>query len=124
MVTVVRRSSTSQVAIRGPAPTSRAGGRRPQSGRMLAAIPQLGFSSYVVSGTGEYVLSVHPGSIAMRMGLEPGDVILALNDYHLRCEGAWDRAMARLPADQGAIVLRIRSGRTGEVAQRSCRLFP
>lgn len=79
-------------------------------------IPSVGFCSYF-DGEGEYVQHVRPGSIACRMGLEHGDVILAVNDMRLTYDGAWYRAVAR----QGYLELAIRDCRTGCVVYRSAQ---
>ncbi len=79
-------------------------------------VPRLGFTSYH-DGDGESVTGVRRGTTASRIGLEPGDVILAVNGYHLSHDGAWYRAMARA-ARQGNATLAIRDWRTGRIAYR------
>jgi S1-C subfamily serine protease len=69
------------------------------------------------------VLGVDPGSTAARIGLQPGDVILALNGCPLSHEHAWQEAMARAVGSDGKLTVRIRQGRTGRIAHRTCRLF-
>ncbi len=86
-------------------------------------VPELGFSSYSVSGGGEYVLWVRRGSTAERLGLVPGDVILAVNDHRLTSEGAWARAIGQAAASHGRVSLEIREGRTLSITHRICHLF-
>jgi len=86
-------------------------------------VPELGFSSYSVSGGGEYVLWVRPGSTAERLGLVPGDVILAVNGQRLTSEGGWSRAVGQAAGSHGRVSLEIREGRTLSTAHRICHLF-
>jgi len=86
-------------------------------------VPQLGFSSYSVPGAGEYVLWVRPGSTAERLGLVPGDVILAVNGQRLTSEGGWSRAVGQAAGSHGRVSLEIREGRTLSTAHRICHLF-
>ncbi len=86
-------------------------------------IPTLGFTGYVVPGQGEYVLSVQPGSMAQRMGLAPGDMLLSVNDRLLTREGAWRRAMAPAASGKGRVTLRYRHGQTGVVSSQTLHLF-
>ncbi|HID76216.1 MAG TPA: PDZ domain-containing protein [Planctomycetaceae bacterium] len=87
------------------------------------AAPRLGFSSYLVAGRGEYVLAVDPGTLAARMGLEPGDMVLACNDRPLVDRNDWHQALAGAAAAGGRLRLKIRDGRNGNVVHRTCRLF-
>lgn len=110
------------------APLSRVGALRsatacPRTASPTCPVPELGFSSYVISGTGEYVLAVRRGSTAARIGLEPGDVILTLNGRRLTSERAWHQAMGHAAASHGRLTLEIRDGRTGAIDCRTCHLF-
>jgi hypothetical protein len=86
-------------------------------------VPELGFSSYRVSGGGEYVLWVRQGSTAARLGLAPGDVILAVNGHRLTWEGAWHRAIGQAAGGHGRVSLEICGGRTRSIAHHTCHLF-
>lgn len=94
-----------------------------QSDSICGHLPQLGFCSYLVPGKGEYVLSVDRGTAAARIGLEPGDVILALNGRRVARQGAWSQAMVQAGPNGGSLTLRIRSGQTGRVTDRTCHAF-
>ena len=94
-----------------------------QSDSICGPLPQLGFSGYLVPGKGEYVLSVDPGTAAARIGLEPGDVILAVNGHGVARQGAWSEAMLQAGPHGGSLTLRIRSGQTGRVTDRTCHVF-
>ncbi len=87
------------------------------------SIPTLGFTGYVVPGQGEYVLSVQPGSMAQRIGLARGDMLLSVNDRLLTREGAWRRAMAPSASGKGRVTLRFRHGQTGVVSSQTLHLF-
>ena len=77
------------------------------------SIPRLGFCSYF-DGAGERVTQVYYGSHAWNVGLEPGDVIVAVNGIRLWHHGAWYNAMAQAAA-HGNVVLAIRDCRTGYI---------
>jgi hypothetical protein len=79
-------------------------------------VPRLGFTSYF-NGQGEAVTRVLSGTAASRVGLEPGDVIVAVNGERLLTYGAWDREISNA-AIQGHVVLAIRDWRTGQTAFR------
>ena len=95
----------------------------PEADSPLDQAPQLGFSGYLIHGTGEYVVSVDRATPAAQIGLEPGDGILALNACQLACEGVWYQAMARAAATNGTITLKIRDGRTGRIVSRDSHVF-
>ncbi len=86
----------------------------PSTGGMR--LPVLGFQSFF-NGNGEQVTGVYRGSTAAQMGLEPGDVIVALNGTPLDYDGAWRDALTDAVA-QGHVVLAIWDWRTGNVAYR------
>lgn len=123
MVTSVDNTLPPQAAPLSRARALQGAGDSPRTASPAAPAPELGFSSYVVSGTGEYVLAVRRGSTAARIGLEPGDVILALNGRRLTSEKAWHQAMGNAAASHGRVTLEIRDGRTGTVDYRTCHLF-
>ncbi|HOM17893.1 MAG TPA: PDZ domain-containing protein [Thermoguttaceae bacterium] len=83
----------------------------------VTPIPRLGFCSYF-NGEGEYVTEVFEGSIAWEIGLEPDDVIVAVNGYRLNHDGAWYRAMRRAVL-QGYARLAIVDCRTGYIVHRT-----
>ena len=95
----------------------------PRPGSSADIGPQLGFCGYIIHGVGEYVLAVDQGTPAARIGLEPGDVILALNGCRLTCEEAWHQAMTRAVASDTKVTLKIRDGRTGGIAYRDSHVF-
>jgi S1-C subfamily serine protease len=123
MVTMVCDRFGPKTTLRAERGASKRRTRPAESDPAACPLPQLGFCSFVISGTGEYVLSVDRHTAAARIGLEAGDVILALNGQRLQTEGAWYQAMARAAASDGRVTLRIRNGRTGHIAQRTCRVF-
>lgn len=55
--------------------------------------PRLGIVGYVAYGQGLVVERVLPFTPAARAGLEPGDVILRVNDQRIRREGDLQRAL-------------------------------
>jgi membrane-associated protease RseP (regulator of RpoE activity) len=114
--------SMSKTALPTGVPICEGGDPNPGRSADVALLPRLGFCSCVISGTGEYVLSVDEDTAAARIGLQPGDVILALNEQRLAREGDWDQAMLRA-ARNGMLTLRVREGQTGNVAHRRCRVF-
>ena len=81
------------------------------------SLPVLGFHSFN-TGSGEQVTSVHWGSPASRMGLEPQDLIVRANGVRLCHPGAWHRAMRRA-AMEGVVRLTIIDCRTGCPVRRS-----
>lgn len=82
----------------------------------IAQAPRLGFSSYF-NGCGERVTYVIPRSLAWRIGLEPGDTIVALNGSRLSYDGAWYNLIA-MAAYEGHVTLAIRDWRTGRIVYR------
>jgi hypothetical protein len=85
-------------------------------------LPTFGFNSYNVSGYGEVLTYVRYNSIAGRMGLEPGDVILRLNNYRLDYHGAWRDALSRAVYNGGFVRLAIRDVHTGQIRYRETYL--
>ncbi len=82
-------------------------------------LPRFGFSSVNV-GFGERVQFVRNNSRAERLGLEPGDLILSLNDIPLNYRGSWNDALSHaLYEDGGYVQLKIRDVRTGRVVRRN-----
>jgi len=123
MVTIVDNTLPPQAVPLSRVRALRTATACPATALPASPVPELGFSSYVVCGTGEYVLAVRRGSTAARIGLEPGDVILALNGRRLASEGAWHQAMGHAAASHGRVTLEIRHGRTGTIDYRTCHLF-
>ncbi|MEX2172449.1 MAG: PDZ domain-containing protein [Pirellulales bacterium] len=85
-------------------------------------LPTFGFNSYNVSGYGEVLTHVRYNSIAGRMGLEPGDAILRLNNYRLDYHGAWRNALRQAVYNGGFVRLAIRDVHTGQIAYRQTYL--
>jgi S1-C subfamily serine protease len=84
-------------------------------------VPQIGFYSDF-NGEGEEIVEVLCGSIAEQIGLEEGDVILAVNGYRLDRPGAWSPAIRRAAAT-GYVRLAIQDVNTGDVVYRGFRTF-
>lgn len=86
-------------------------------------LPKFGFNSYNIHGVGERVTRVRWGGLASQFGIEPGDIILAMNEFALTYHGAWNDALrdAMLYHD-GEVQLVIRDVRTGSIAYRSAFL--
>jgi hypothetical protein len=86
-------------------------------------LPKFGFSSFNVSGYGERVTFVQWGGLAAKLGLEPGDMILKMNDYRLDYHGSWNDALQHAMSQHGGQVrLRVRDVRTGHVVTRFVHL--
>ena len=82
-------------------------------------LPQFGFSSFNIGGVGERVTYVRWGGLASQFGLEPGDIILSVNDVRLTYHGSWNDALRHAILEHdGWVTLRIRDVRTGLVARR------
>lgn len=81
-------------------------------------LPRFGFSSYNIYGIGERVTGVRWGSLAARIGLERGDVILAMNGFPLTYHGAWNDSLREAMYNGGWVQLTIRDVRTGRLAVR------
>jgi predicted metalloprotease with PDZ domain len=97
--------------------TTNAGDRVwPPSQQQAVFVPQLGFMSFF-NGYGEQVVSVTPGSLAWEAGLEPHDVVVAVNGARLRYDGHW-YALMQDAAYRGHVMLAIRDCRTGQIVRR------
>jgi hypothetical protein len=82
-------------------------------------LPRFGFSSFNIGGVGERVTNVRWGGLASRFGLEPGDIILSMNDVSLTYYGSWNDALHHAIVEHGGWVqLRVRDVRTGHVVRR------
>jgi len=92
-------------------------GPRPNPSGGYVPVPRLGFDSFY-NGSGEQVTAVRRGSLAWRLGLEPGDVIVAVSGLRLQYDGAWYGAMRRA-VQQGHVTLAIRDWRTGRIVYRT-----
>ena len=75
------------------------------------ATPTLGFYGHFDWGVGMHVDSVPFGTPARRMGLERGDVIVAINGLWLRSDRDYHRAMAYSDHYVQVTVQDVRSGR-------------
>ena len=78
---------------------------QPGNGRV-----SLGFYGDFHEGHGMHVNSVIPGSIAQRLGLEPGDVILRINNQNLSCEHDYFSALQNV-SQVRMLVQNVRTGR-------------
>ena len=81
-------------------------------------LPIFGFSSRTICGVGEQVMRVRCRGLAANMGLERGDIILALNGMPLTFKGAWNHALRDAVCDGGWVQLEIEDVHTGRVAYR------
>jgi predicted metalloprotease with PDZ domain len=123
MTTISRRTVFALLASLTLTTISTASASQPQAlllnpGPTCYDLPRFGFSSFNINGFGERVTSVRWGGIAQRMGLESGDVILALNGYSLSYSGSWSDALREAMNNGGWVQLTIRDVRTGIVATR------
>jgi predicted metalloprotease with PDZ domain len=84
-------------------------------------VPFLGFSSFF-DGSGEQITGVQYGSAAWRIGLEPGDRIVAVNGVYLRYHGHGLQLLQRATAYPGQVTLAIRDVHTGLVVNRTIGL--
>lgn len=74
-------------------------------------VPLLGFTGDAC-GWGVHVRSVNWGSVAQRIGLEPGDVIVGLNGRPVRSLNDYYRALQQ---SGGVVALEVRDVRTGNL---------
>jgi predicted metalloprotease with PDZ domain len=83
-------------------------------------VPYLGFES-CFDGSGEEITAVHYGTAAWRIGLEPGDRVIAVNGVALRYNGHGLRLL-QAATYQGHVTLTIQDGRTGLLVNRTIGL--
>jgi S1-C subfamily serine protease len=81
--------------------------------------PRLGFSGHFDYGHGMHVDRVSWGSQASRIGLERGDVIVAVDGQRLR---SLNHYYGLLQHSGSRVTLHIEDGRTGRVVARVARL--
>jgi glutaredoxin 3 len=96
---------------------------RPRLEQILASLerPRLGVSvtnagkmiATLGSGiaAGAYIGKISPESIASRMGLAPGDIILEINSQHITSVDDLERAVSRLVRGGSLSVVYLRNGR-------------
>jgi len=77
---------------------------------LVPSTPRLGFYGHFEWGYGMVVESVAWGTPAKRMGLEGGDVIVAVNGLWLRSQGDYDRALSYGGEHAQVTVRDVRSG--------------
>ena len=87
------------------------------------ATPQLGINYTVIPGYGYRVNYVNWGGPAAQAGVEPGDVILAINGTRLTYNGAHVQALSNTGMNSGWVSLRIRDVRTGWAVDRMVNLI-
>ena len=85
--------------------------------------PRVGYWYQAIPGYGFRVIGVEPGSPAAFMGLEIGDIVLALNGFPLTYYGADLPARAQAVQTGGWITMRILDVRSGMIVVRSANLF-
>ena len=83
-------------------------------------VPYLGFDSFF-DGSGEQLTVVQHGAAAWRIGLEPGDIILAVNRVPIRYHGH-GLQLLQAASRRGRVSLTIHDSRTGLVTHRTIRL--
>lgn len=82
-------------------------------------VPRLGFQGHFDHGIGMHVEHVYYGTPASRMGLEPGDVIRAINGRWLRTQNDYFR---ELSYSGGYVRLVVQDVRSGRLVSRSAYL--
>lgn len=79
-------------------------------------VPRLGILGHIHYGRGMVVDSVNYGSLASRMGLERGDVIVRINNQPINTDQNYNQALVRAQRFQDGfvdvVVVDVRSGRT------------
>ena len=88
-----------------------------------SAPPPIGFQYRAIPGFGYRIVGVFPGSPAERMGLEIGDLVLAINGHPLSYHGAHVAALMQSATRGGVVTLRVQDIRTGAVTVRSGNLL-
>lgn len=83
--------------------------------------PFLGFDSYF-DGAGELITAVQYGSAAWRVGLEPGDRVMAVDGVGLRYHGHGLQLLQNAAAVRGYVTLSVRDVHTGLVVNRTIGL--
>lgn len=78
--------------------------------------PRLGFSGHFDNGHGMHVDSVRRGSPAARLGLEPGDTIIAIDGQRIHSLGHYYGLLGR---SGNRVRLHIEDWRTGRVVVRT-----
>lgn len=71
------------------------------------ASPRLGFYGQMQYGWGMQVVSVTPGSLAGRNGLESGDVIVEINGRSIRCDADYHGALSDAAYQGGHVRLLV-----------------
>jgi len=85
-------------------------GGSPRVMPLVPTTPRLGFYGHFEWGYGMVVESVAWGTPAKRMGLEGGDVIVAVNGLWLRSQSDYDRALSYGGEHAQVTVRDVRSG--------------
>lgn len=78
----------------------------------------VGVRGELIEGEGQKVTRVRRGSLADQLGLEAGDVIVAVNNIPVDYLGAWDEAINEAFCDGGWMTMVIVDGETGEEFSR------
>ncbi len=86
----------------------------PVIGYPTPVIPRLGFMGHVQYGFGMVVDSVSYGGFASRLGLEPGDMIVRINNHPISNDSSYNRAVLSSVEYQGGfldlVVVDVRTG--------------
>jgi hypothetical protein len=77
------------------------------------SVPKMNYTGYVIPGEGMRIVSVQPGGIAARAGLEPGDTIRRINGRLISCKSEYDAAMINAAMNGGHVDLLVRNVRYG-----------
>lgn len=82
----------------------------------IPVTPRLGIMGHIEYGYGMVVDSVNYGTVANRMGLERGDVIVRINNRQINSDSSYQQALFQAHQTQGGfvdlVVIDVRTGMT------------
>ena len=114
-ITLGKRPSEEELAqlrSSAPGPSGRQGQAKPIEAfglKVQANSPELAQQLGLPTSEGVVIIEVEPGSSAALAGLQPGDVILSVNDHPVRTVDDWNQAV-RAVQGQRLVALRVLSG--------------